>query len=235
VGAPDEAYAAYERATRLAEQAGLGADAVINACGPLLARVFAGRAHTSELLTMRRLAQTVDNPTAQAFVHYAEGEALSAEAPEAALGHLARSVAIAESVDNRLVRGVAMTAETALRSRSGRLDQATVDHTVAAVRYWFGSGNENLFTTCLRNVVPLLGRLGAHGEVAELAAALAARTADRPSYGPEAERIEACVDAARHALGEGFPAAWGRGSRRSTTEAARAVVAALEALRPALP
>jgi hypothetical protein len=235
VGAPDEAYASYDRATDLAEEAGLAPDAVINACGPVLARVFAGRPHAEELARMQRLAATVDNPTTRAFVHYAEGEALSAEDPEAALDHLTRSVAMAESVDSRLARGVAMTAETALRSRSGRLDQATVDHTVAAVRHWFGSGNENLFTTCLRNVVPLLGRLGAHREVAELVAALASGAPDRPSYGPEAEGIEACVVAARRAMDEEFQAAWRRGSARSTTEAAREVVAALEARRPALP
>ncbi len=235
VGAPLEAYAAYDRAAMLAEVAGLGPDAVVNACGPLLARVFAGRPHTAELARVQRLAAAVDNPTAQAFVHYAVGEALSADDPEAALGHLARSVALAESVDNRLVRGVAMIAETALRSRSGRLDQATVDHTVAAVRHWFGSGNANLFTTCLRNVVPLLGRLGAHREVTELVAALTAGAPDRPSYGPEAEGIEACVAAARDALGEEFPVVWRRGSRRSTTEAARQAISALDARRPGLP
>ena len=227
VGAPDEASASYDRAAVLAEEAGLWPDAVICACGTLLVRAFTGRPHTEELARIRRLAAAVDNPTTQAFVHYAEGEALSADDPEAALWHLSRSVVIATSVDNRLVRGVAMTAETALRSRSGRLDRATVDHTVSAVRHWFGSGNENLFTTCLRNVVPLLGRLGAHREVAELVAALASGAPDRPSYGPEAERIEACVVAARHAMDEEYEAAWRRGSTRSTTEAAREVVASL--------
>jgi hypothetical protein len=235
VGAPDEAYASYDRAAVLAEEEGLWPDAVINACGPLLARVFTGRPHTQELARIRRLAAAVDNPTTQAFVHYAEGEALSADDPEAALWHLSRSVAIATSVDNRLVRGVAMTAETALRSRFGRLDRATLDHTASAVRHWFGSGNENLFTTCLRNVVPLLGRLGADREVVELAAALEARTADRPSYGPEAERIETCVEAARAVLGETFEVAWRRGSERTTTEAAREVLDALDVLRPSLP
>jgi hypothetical protein len=234
VGAPDAAYASYDRAAALAEETGLWPEAVICACGPLLARVFTGRPHAQELARVRRLAAAVDNPTTRAFVHYAEGEALAAEDPEPALWHLSRSVTIAAGVDNRLVRGVAMTAETALRSRSGRLDRATVDHTASAIRHWFGSGNENLFTTCLRNVVPLLGRLGAHGEVAELVAALASGAPDRPSYGPEAERIESCVAAARHALGEEFEAAWRRGSTRSTTEAAREVVASLNALRQTL-
>jgi predicted ATPase/DNA-binding SARP family transcriptional activator len=232
VGAPDEAHASYSRGTELAEAAGLGPDAAISACGRLLARVFAGREHTEELDRMRRLTDALDHPTSRAFSLYGEGEALAAEDPEGALDRLARAVALAESVDNRLVHGVAMTAETALRSRSGRLDRATLDHTAAAVRHWFGSGNENLFTTCLRNVVPLLGRLGAHRQVTELVAALAASSPDRPSYGPEAQRIEACVTAARQAMGEEFSFAWRRGAVRTTTEAAREVLATLEAVRP---
>jgi predicted ATPase/DNA-binding SARP family transcriptional activator len=235
VGEPEQAHASYTRGTDLAEQAGLRPDAAISACGRLLARVFAGRPYAEELERMRGLAAGLDNPTTRAFCLYGEGEALALDDPKAALDHLTRSIAMAESVDSRLVRGVAMTAETALRSRSGRLDRETVDSTAAAVRHWFGSGNENLFTTCLRNVVPLLGRLGAHREVAELVAALAAGAPDRPSYGPEADRIKACVAAAREAMGEEFRVAWRRGSGRSTTEAAREVLAALDTRRPTLP
>jgi predicted ATPase/DNA-binding SARP family transcriptional activator len=234
LGDLDAAHRAYLGATLAADRDGQRLDAAISACGALLSRVFAGLPHEEDLARMRSLVSAVDNPTTRAFCLYGEGEALAPVEPEEALASLRRSVELAETAGSHLVRGVAMTAETALLARSGHLDAATVDRTVAAIRHWFGSGNESLFVTCLRNVVPLLSRLGCHAAVVELWAALVAASPDRPSYGAEAERVEACLAVARSELGDAFAAAWTRGSDRATVEAARAAVAVLEEARRAL-
>ena len=62
-----------------------------------------------------------------------------------------------------------------------------MSRTADAVRFWLGSGNDNLFVTCLRNVVSLLDRLDSHRAVVELVATTTTQTPDRPSYGVEAE------------------------------------------------
>jgi predicted ATPase len=233
VGEPDGAAEAYADGVRVAQAAGLATDAAICACGVLLARVFAGRDHEEALAVMRELAALTENPTTRAFVYSAEGEALAETHPAEALHRLARSSELADAVGNALVTGVSMTAETAVRARSGALDADTLDRTGTAVRHWLGSGSENLFVTCLRNVVPLLDRLGAHEAVAELVGALEAGS-DRPSYGSEAERITACVAAAREVLGDGFEQAHRRGAGRTTVQAGEAVLAELGARRASL-
>ena len=123
----------------------------------------------------------------RAMALYAEAEAVSATEPQHALQLFAEARELARTTGNRLVLGVAMVAETALLGRVGALDTETVNRTADAVRFWLGSGNENLFVTCLRNVVSLLDRLDAHRAVVELVATTTTRTPDRPPYGVEAE------------------------------------------------
>lgn len=234
LGSLEAADAAYHQASEVAEAAGIGVEAAIGACGAVLATVFARRAPDRQLERMRHLIAATENPTARAFASYAEGEAAATPAPDTALRHLARSVELARTVGNILVQGVAMSAETALIGSSGPLDRRTVDHTYRAVEHWLGSGNENLFVTCLRNVVPLLGRFSAHRAVVELVAALAASSPDRPSYGLEAERIASCLEQARASIGPEFDPAWEAGQGRTTVEAARVVLAELGELRERL-
>jgi predicted ATPase/DNA-binding SARP family transcriptional activator len=231
VGEPDAAHAAYAEGAGVARTGGLPADAAVCDVGVLLARVFVGREHTDELATMRETVAAVDNPTAHAFGLYGEGEALAGVAPEEALRCLVRSVEAARAVANSLVEGVSMTAELALLGRSGQLDKKSLTKVSVSVRHWLGSGNENLFVTCLRNVVPLLGRLGAHEAVAELGGALEGAAVERPSYGQEAARAAACFAQARTALGERFDDAWRAGAGRSTVQAAEAVLAVLAGTR----
>ena len=127
-----------------------------------------------------------------------------------------------------LVLGVAMAAETALLGRVGALDTKTVSRTADAVRFWLGSGNDNLFVTCLRNVVSLLDRLDAHRAVVELVATTTTQTPDRPPYGVEAEYLDAAVARARDVLASSeFDAAWRYGAARDLDAAGHAVVALL--------
>jgi hypothetical protein len=124
-----------------------------------------------------------------------------------------------------------MVAETALLGRVGTLDDNTVSTTADAVRFWLGSGNENLFVTCLRNVVSLLDRLDAHRAVVELVATTTTRTPDRPPYGVEAQRLDAAMARARSELTLAeVDAGWRDGASRDLDAAGNAVVALLDSL-----
>ena len=184
---------------------------------------------------LRAYESRVDNPMIRAMALYAEAEAVSATEPQHALQLFAEARELARTTGNRLVLGVAMVAETALLGRVGALDAETVNRTADAVRFWLDSGNENLFVTCLRNVVSLLDRLDAHRAVVELVATTTTRTPDRPPYGVEAEGLGAAMARARKALAPAeLDAAWREGAARDL-DAAGQVVVTLLSTQPTAP
>jgi predicted ATPase/DNA-binding SARP family transcriptional activator len=229
VGDLDEAYRAAEQAMNQASDVEAWNSAALNAVGMLLARVYAEREVTQELALVREHEGRVDNPLVQAMATYAEAEALSEARPERALEMFAEARILAAATGNRLVLGVAMAAETALLGRVGPLDAGTLESTVEAVRFWLGSGNENLFVTCLRNVVSLLDRLGEHRAVVEVVATTTLQTPDRPSYGVEAERLEAATERAVAAMSPAeVESARRNGAARDLEAAGREVISVLE-------
>lgn len=161
---------------------------------------------------------------------YCEGEATAETSPASALRQFVRAAELADTVGNRLVLGVAMIAESALRARAGQLDAETVERTWQTIEVWLGSGSENMLVTCLRNVVPLLGRFEAPTAVVELVAALTTNAGSRPAYGAEAERIDDCLAIARAALGADADIAWAQGLHRTTAAAAKAVLGELRSM-----
>jgi tetratricopeptide (TPR) repeat protein len=236
VGDLDKAWEASERAMRHAMNASDWNATALCVSGMLLARTYAERPVTEEIALLRDYESRVDNPMIRAMALYAEGEAFSAAEPLHALQLFAEARELARATGNRLVLGVAMVAETALLGRVGNLDDKTVSTTAEAVRFWLGSGNENLFVTCLRNAVSLLDRLDAHRAVVELVATTTTRTPDRPPYGVEAERLDAAMARARSALTLAeLDAAWLEGASRDLDAAGDAVVALLDALPATAP
>jgi hypothetical protein len=172
------------------------------------------------------------NPSVRAMALYAEAEAVSADEPEQALELFAQARAIARETGNRLVVGVSMAAETALRGRVGALDDTTLSRTIEAVELWLGSGNQNLFITCLRNAVSLLDRLHLFETAVEVVAVTTAHTPDRPSYGIEAERMTRAMNRARTVLGgDQVDAVWRRAQGLDLETVARRVVADLATVR----
>jgi hypothetical protein len=231
VGDLDKAWKASEQAMRHAMSAGDWNATVLCVSGMLLARTYAELAVTEEIALLREYESRVDNPMIRAMALYAEGEAFSATEPLRALRLFAEARELARATGNRLVLGVAMVAETALLGRVGTLDDKTVSRTADAVRFWLGSGNENLFVTCLRNVVSLLDRLDAHRAVVELVATTTTQTPDRAPYGVEAEQLDAAMARARQALTPAeLDAAWRDGAARDLDAAGNAVIVLLSAL-----
>ncbi len=230
----DRAYAVYERAVRHSVESGQHSYAVLGIAGMLLARTYAERPVTAELALLREHEGLVVNPSIRAMALYAEAEAVSAEEPDQALRLFEQARSIAAATGNRLVVGVSMAAETALRGRVGTLDEVTLTQTISAVEHWLGSGNQNLFVTCLRNAVSLLDRLHLFETAVEVVAATTAHTPDRPSYGIEAERMSRAMNRARSVLGgEQVDVAWRRGQGLDLETVARRVVRDLESARQA--
>jgi len=228
VGDLDKAWDAAEHAMRHAINAGDWNATVLCVSGMLLARTYDQRAVTDEIALLRAYESRVNNPMIRAMALYAEAEAVSATDPLNALGLFPQARELARTTGNRLVLGVTMAAETALLGRVGALDAETVSRTADAVRFWLGSGNDNLFVTCLRNVVSLLDRLNTHRAVVELVATTTTQTPDRPPYGVEAEHLDAAMARARNVLAPPeFDAAWRDGAARDLDAAGHAVVALL--------
>jgi predicted ATPase/DNA-binding SARP family transcriptional activator len=228
VGDLNKAWEASEQAMRHAMKAGDWNATVLCVSGMLLARTYGERAVADEITLLRAYESRVDNPMIRAMALYAEAEAVSATEPQHALQLFADARELARTTGNRLVLGVAMVAETALLGRVGALDTQTVNRTADAVRFWLDSGNENLFVTCLRNVVSLLDRLEAHRAVVELVATTTTRTPDRPPYGVEADGLSAAMARARKALAPAeLAAAWREGAARDLDAAGQVVVTLL--------
>jgi predicted ATPase/DNA-binding SARP family transcriptional activator len=215
---------AYDQSVR----AGRWADATMGAVGMTLAATYAGEPALPLLAIAHRAAALARNPSWTAFVHYCEGEVLAGTDPERALAALDEAVRVATPVENRLILGVSLTVEIAVRGRSGPLDRLTVERSCHAVEHWMASGNDSLFLTCLRNLVPLLERFGADRELVELVSATSGTDA---AYGAEAVRIESGLRQAQARLGEdAYARAWAGGAARSPIEAGRQLLRVLPTL-----
>ena len=231
VGDLDTAHELNRRAHTTALTSGEVVHEVNTSAGMVLARVFADRPCAEELALLEAAMARTEAPSLLALGLYSQAEALAASDPERALDLLARARATGSAVHARLAVGVSLAAETALRGRVGALDAETVEHTVLAVEHWLGSGNENLFITCLRNVVPLLDRFEDHRGAVALMAATQAHTAERPPYGAEKDRLDAALRRARDALSEDeLAASWREGASSSLEAAAVRAIADLRRL-----
>lgn len=156
------------------------------------ALAYAGRRGEACELAARLTASMdeVGNPTAMASARYAWGEALSETEPDAAIPQFERAIELAESVDNRLVAGVARTTLACLQARHGdprvalRSFRGLIDE-LAPVGDW-----THLWTG-LRSLVPLLARLGADEDAARVLGAVCHAPGAAPAYGADADRLAA--------------------------------------------
>jgi predicted ATPase/DNA-binding SARP family transcriptional activator len=145
-------------------------------------------------------AQGIGNPTARAYALFTEGEVIADEDPSRALTVFEDARRLANTVHNRFVSGIALSAEVAVRGRHGPPDTALALFR-QAIEHWRATGNRMLLIITLRNLVVLFARTGRDQAAARLAASLD-RDAPSPSYGAEAERIRTGLAAVRHRLGE---------------------------------
>jgi predicted ATPase/DNA-binding SARP family transcriptional activator len=235
LGDLDGASAAYAASRRAGEAGGRHVAALTDRLNEAVAAAVAGRVPDEPVDAVVHAARALGNPSLVAFALYAEAEVVGDVDPDRAQRLLDEAIELAETVENRLVVGVARTAAVSLRGRHGTPDDDAFALFHRVVTHWSQAGTESLLLTALRNLVPLLVRAGVDEAAIELGAAVTRRDAAKPSFGPEAQRLAEAVTLARQRLGPARgAAAHERGEARSLDDATSAALVVLALLgRPA--
>jgi predicted ATPase/DNA-binding SARP family transcriptional activator len=190
-GRLNDAATELTHAARLARQAG---DRCHLSCllGTLaLAHGYAGdgAAALASAEASRLEAARMGSPSFVAWAAYAAGEVLSATEPEAALVHLDRAVALADTVAAHFIRGVALLSATTLRARHGE-PAAAARSLLQLMDHWEQASNWRQQWVTLRHAIELFARLGDDEAAATMLGAV--ETSDSVNlYGADAERLAA--------------------------------------------
>jgi hypothetical protein len=169
-------------------------------------------------------------PTDAGWLTYTEGEIAIDADPAAALQLLEHAIVLADRAGNRYLGGVARVSATSLRARHGEPAEA-LDAFADVIRWWLDNGDRTHLVTTLRNVVDLLVRVGADDAAAELWGTVGH---DRPSrsFGDERTRLDANREVLASRLGPTVMSDLNAtGAARDVDDAARAVLAVVEAQR----
>jgi predicted ATPase/DNA-binding SARP family transcriptional activator len=207
----ERALESYGRAERVRAARGDRMGRSVAASNLVLGLAYADLPREAEVAGALSLAAEAGSPTALAFARYAEGEAYAELDEPRALDALEDALRLADSVRNRLVTGVAMTALVAMRGRTSAVKPETFELFQGVIAHWSTMHNPALLVTAVRNLVILLGRVGRHEDAVELWAAVSGIDDSHPSYGTEASRLDATLRAAGQALGPAFDDAATRG------------------------
>lgn len=166
-------------------------------------------------------------PGAWGWLAYTRGEVLLDTDPETALNELDTAIALAESVDGHFLSGVAHVSAASLRTRTGQAGDA-VGPLARTIERLADRGNTTHLLTTLRNLPTLLIRLEEWSGAAQVLGGLSASTIS-PTYGREADLLDAAEQAARSALGdESFESDHQVGADRSLDNTARLAITILK-------
>lgn len=189
----------------------------------ILALLYRGdsAAAAGGLPAVHETARDSGSPTMQAFAHYCDGEVHLDDDPDRAAAALEEAVRLGRTVSNRLVEGVALVCLASSQGRRGDPALALRAYRDVVV-HWRRVGNHTHQLTAVRNLVPLLARVGADVEAAFLYGAVT--SAGTPTFGVEEERLAGAWEQVESRLGPAPAeqrAARGRGveSRLVGTEA----------------
>jgi predicted ATPase/DNA-binding SARP family transcriptional activator len=187
-GRLEDSAAAGQRILVEAEAAGDAHGAVIGYVNQAIAAAYAGRYTDAETLWRQAQETRPVAPSDQGWVAYTEGEVVLDRDTVRALDALDRAVALADSVGNHFLGGVARVSACSLRARSGDPEGAR-EAFAGVVEYWRRRGSRLQQLTTLRNLVVLLERVGSNAEAAVLVGAVEANATASP-YGDEAIRLD---------------------------------------------
>jgi predicted ATPase len=163
-----------------------------------ISAAYAGRFEEAEGALRRSWAAPLA-PSDQGWLAYVEGEIVLDRDPVRALALLDRAVALADSVGNRYLGGVARVSACSLRARVGDPGEA-IGAFAAVIDHWRREGARTHQLTTLRNLVVLLARIGSARQATELLGAVENDTV-APTFGEEAARLAAARRWAVEALG----------------------------------
>jgi predicted ATPase len=227
-GRLDEAEVESRLCLAAGERAGDLSVVAESACNLALTVSGLGRLGEAERVLADAVVLPGLGPTSRGWLAYTEGEAFSDRDVPRALAAFDRAIALADSVGNRYVGGVARVGACAQRARAGDPEEA-VPAFASVIAYWRRQGALSFQVTTLRNLAVLLARIGAMPELAELLGALSAPDLP-PTYGVEAERLASAHAAAESALGTAFAPSFAVGRTRNISEAADEALKWLAAL-----
>ena len=195
----------------------------------VLAHVYRGHSTAARAVAsqLEEIAERSGNPTVQAHIHYCHGETLTDSDPAEAARHLEAAASLARSVGSHLTYGAALVSLASVCSQQGQVDRALVLFR-DAVGHWRRFASDRHVRTALRNLVAPLVEAGAHEPAAWLHGVV---TADEPSVGIEADRLEGAWRRLCDRMGpERAQAAAERGKLISIDEAASEALAVLDDL-----
>jgi predicted ATPase len=183
------------------------------------------------LAVLRALDLEWLSPSDQAWVMYAQGEALSAAGDPAATSAYASAVEMARAIGNPFVTSVARASLATEYVRAGDLGQA-LDEYATCLREYARHGNFVHAVTTLRSLVEVLVAVGDdHG-----ATVLAGATSGdhlRPSYGAETARLPTALAAVEQRVGPVHFAEWiGEGRLLDLPQAVQAAADLVDRRRP---
>jgi predicted ATPase len=229
-GELDRARAEFSDAHELALAAGDQLQAVWDIGSAAVAAGYAGDIQRAMHLAAEAstAAEQCGSPSARAFAHFAIGEILAGEQPDAAETHLYQAIELAALADSRFVTGLAEVALAALHGRKQDVG-AALTHCQSALHRWHRAGAWTPLWVTMRIVIAVLARAGSlENATTLLAAAQTARTG-APPFGVDAVTMRDTADLLRTTLGdETFDRYLERGRSMTEEDALQFAVDALE-------
>ena len=229
-GRLDEVLALADRHAVVAEQTGEVYHRAMTSMARVLGYLYRGDVHTAaaHAVEYRRLAERSGNRGLRASALYSHGEALLDVDPTAAAPLLEEAIETATGVDSH-TQGIAMVSLASLRARGGEVEPALALFR-DVIAHWRRLGDHTHQLTALRNLVDLLVRIDADDAAAVLYGAVTA--ASHPSFGVEAQRLEAAWTQLERRLGpETARAAADRGRQLTAAQTVDEALAVLDGLR----
>ena len=198
----------------------------------VLALIYGGREDAGAVaLALRRAADTLGNPTLQAWSRFSQAEACGDEDPEHALELLEETLALTESVHGRFVEGVARHAVASLRARHHGPREAMSSFR-NVIDHWRRAGDWTHQWTTLRNLIPLLVTIDADRPAALLYGAQRQSATAAPVYGADAERLAETSQTLAGRLGtDAFEELVAQGGRFSDHDAVDVALATITEVR----
>ena len=227
-GRLDECAAASAELLALAGAAGDAHHMVLAYVNLALTAAYSGRPHDAEAFGSRSAQCDPLSPSDRGWVAFIDGEVVLDRDPPRALAALARSVALADSVGNPFLGGVARISACSLQARVGEPGGAMAAF-AEVIGYWRRRAAQHQQLTTLRNLVVLLDRVGLPAEAALLLGTVGHHAA-APAYGDEAARLAAVTTRLVKLLGQDrMEAQFDAGTRLSLDDAAQLTLAWLPA------
>jgi ATP/maltotriose-dependent transcriptional regulator MalT len=199
-GDTQRAVEMYDRAHQLSLEADDTLQAIWDLGSSALALCYSGQpesagARADDTLA---LAQTVNNQSANAFAHFVLGELAAVQDPPRARALLEHAIALAASVENEFIAGLARVTLAGLAPLSNANFASSIDQYRAAIICWDQRDAWNPIWVALRNIVGVLTTHGSFRDAALLyGAVLGAASTASPLYGADLialERVRTTLD-----------------------------------------